>query len=326
MTSQHSFNTGVWIEYYEDEKLSDAEKRLLSEGFVYYSESGKWKKTEDSIVTQVGLIAQRDDVWVICSVYDEAYETSTSVDMVTDTFAITGSIEKSSEEPEHEAILMQKFYSDTAQYLKDIDWKDIGTRITDEEYQTLQKFLPILNGEAFTWIYLSPNREEENTYTHIHAKKQVNIREMLADQMVVRGLEQVEPIVDSFCFADVFQSGSENLILCLRNMGYEWLILHEENGVIYGIDMYISWFMGVQKEGLYFSSTEADRAYYHRMKFVDGDYIVEDVGTVIREQLFIDGLKKSDAEYEAWKKENFTETAKRYTPLEKKYLNEAIQN
>ncbi len=109
MTSQHSFNTGVWIEYYEDEKLSDAEKRLLAEGFVYHSESGKWQKTEDSIVTQVGLIAQRDDVWAICSVYDEAYETSTSVDMVTDTFAITGSIEKAPKNRSRKQYLCRNF-------------------------------------------------------------------------------------------------------------------------------------------------------------------------------------------------------------------------
>ena len=170
-----------------------------------------------------------------------------------------------------------------------------------------------MNGEPFTWIYRSAKAEAPDTY--IHDKKEVTIREMLADQLDVHGLKEGEPLLDSFYFADVFQCGGRDMVLCLRNMAYEWLILHEEDGVIYGIDMPIRCFSQVYENGLYMGSNSASDHSYHKMKFVDGDYIIEDVSRVYMDKLIIDGKEKSDVEYEAWKAENLKGMAKRYNPL-----------
>lgn len=314
-TVQVGYECSVWIAQYEEEVLSDVEKRFLSEGFVYDTDKENLQKVDGTLITEVRLEARAGDVWAVFRMYNEAYEDSYRVDMVADTCVITGMVAKGSEETEQEAIYIDDAYYDSpAQYLKDVDWNHIGTRIAADEYQTLQTYLPVLNGEEFTWIYRSGEGQEPDTY--IHGKKQVTIREMLADQLGVHGIEAVEPLVDSICFADVFQSGSESMILLFRNQAWSWLILYEEDGVIYGIDMPIRWFGEVQKDGLYESSSGADTLYYHRMQFVSGDYMEELVGTVISDELIIDGVKKSDGEYEAWKKENLKEAAKVYTPLE----------
>ena len=202
----------------------------------------------------------------------------------------------------------------TGQYLKDIDWESFRTRVSEEDYQALQKYLPVLTGEEFIWIYRSGEGEEPDTY--VHDKVQISIREMVRKELEENGLKEEEAVVDSILFADVFQSGSENVCLLLRHLGWYWLILHEEDGVIYGIDMPVRWFEGVQKDGLYYGSGGAGYTYYHRMKFEDGDYIVEDIAEVIYGELFIGGEKRSDAEYQAWKNENVKEEAKWYAPLE----------
>ena len=55
---------------------------------------------------------------------------------------------------------------DNQQYLKDIDWEEFQTRINDDEAQALQKYLPVLKGEEFVWIYRSGEGEEPDTFTH----------------------------------------------------------------------------------------------------------------------------------------------------------------
>ncbi len=315
-TVQVGYECSVWIEQYEDEAFSDVEKRFLSDGFGYDTDKENLRKADGTLLTEVRLEAKAGDVWAVFRMYNEAYEDSYRVDVVADTCVITGTTGDGSEETKQEAIYIDDAYYDShAQYLKEMDWNHIGRRITEEEYQTLQIYLPVLKGEEFTWIYRSGEGEEPDTY--MHNKKQVTIREMLAAQLGVHGIKAVEPLVDSICFADVFQSGSESMILLLRNQAWSWLILHEEDGVIYGIDMPVRWFGEVQKDGLYVGSSEADTLYYHRMQFINRDYTEELVGTVIRDELIIDGVKKSDAEYEAWKKQNLKEAAKVYTPLEK---------
>ena len=307
----------IWIERYEDETLSEAEARFQAEGYVYDEENVKWQKAEGTLIKRVKLEEKFADVWAVFVVYDEAYLTGEEIDMVADTCMISGTKEKRPKKTREELILVSDvYYYEPAKYFYEMDWEHISTKIDSEENETLQKFMPILNGEAFTWIYQGDYNEEQNSYNH--DRMEVTIREMLAQQMDVHGLEQVEPLLDSFYFADVFQSGSQDMVLCLRNMAYEWLILHEEDGVIYGIDKTIRAFSEVYENGIYVSSGGADDQSYHRMKFADGDYIIEDIARVYMGKLIIDGEEKSEAEYEAWKAENLKGAAQRYNPLGEK--------
>ena len=304
----------IWIERYENETLSEAEARFQAEGYVYDEENAKWQKAEGTLIKRVKLEKKFADVWALFVVYDEAYLTGEEIDMVADTCIITGTPEKRPEKTREELILVSDaYYYEPARYFYEMDWKNVSAKISAEENETLQKYLPVLNGEPFTWIYRSAKAEAPDTY--IHDKKEVTIREMLADQLDVHGLKEVEPLLDSFYFADVFQCGGRDMVLCLRNMAYEWLILHEEDGVIYGIDMPIRCFSQVYENGLYMGSNSASDHSYHKMKFVDGDYIIEDVSRVYMDKLIIDGKEKSDVEYEAWKAENLKGMAKRYNPL-----------
>ena len=109
------------------------------------------------------------------------------------------------------------------------------------------------------------------------------------------------------------------MCLLLEAFGWNWIILHEEDGVMYGIDMPVRWFEGVQEDGLYFGSGGASSSYYYRMQFVDRDYVENSVGDVIEdvngETLYIDDVKQSEEVYKEWKEKNIKSEATHYRPV-----------
>ena len=95
------------------------------------------------------------------------------------------------------------------QYLADMDWESLKTRITDTEYQTVQKYLTVLEGEDFTWIYRSEEGREPDTYTH--DKRRISLEEWIRESYERNEQEPQKPVINNFVFADVFQSGKENI-------------------------------------------------------------------------------------------------------------------
>ncbi len=206
----------------------------------------------------------------------------------------------------------------TSQYLAEIDWKAFGTKITQEENRALEKFLPVLEGGEFTWIYRE--RYDEETEDYPHNKKQITIQGIMDEWYQISDYEPKSAVVNLILFADVFGSGEKDMCLLLEDIGWNWIILHEENGKFYGVDMPIRWFMMVQEDGLYLGSGGASYSYYHRMQFADGDYVEIDIGDVIDDEngaaLYIDGVKQSAEVYEEWKEKNIKPEVPQYTPGE----------
>lgn len=206
----------------------------------------------------------------------------------------------------------------TSQYLAEIDWKAFGTKITQDEKRALEKFLPVLEGGEFTWIYRERYDEEMEDYPH--NKKQITIQGIMDEWYRENGYEPENAVVNEILFAEVFGSGEKDMCLLLEHFGWNWIILHEEDGVYYGVDMPIRWFMGVQEDGLYFGSGGASSSYYYRMQFIDGDYVENSIGDVIEDMngaaLYIDGVKQSAEVYEEWKEKNIKPEAPSYTPGE----------
>ena len=200
------------------------------------------------------------------------------------------------------------------QYLKDIDWDSVAARVSEEEAKALQKYQSVLEGESFVWIYRTDEKDETDTY--VHEQKQLTIQGMTDEYFRLNEMEPKDAVVDSFLFADVFQTGEKNICVLFRYFGYNWLILHEDNGVVYGIDMPVRWFQGVQKDGLYYGSGGAGVSYYHRMSFENGDYVEENIGDVIYGEFFIDDVKQSETVYQKWIEDNIKEQVQWYEPVE----------
>lgn len=210
------------------------------------------------------------------------------------------------------------------QYLQRIDWESFQGRVTEAEYAAIEKYLPQLTGGEFTWIYRSGEGGKPDTYTH--GRKQTTIQQMVTELQAENDLEPQAAEVDSILFADLFQTGEKNVCLLLRHLGWYWLILHEEGGVVYGIDMPVRWFEAVQDNGVYLGSGGADHSYYHRMTFAGGDYGEEDLGEVIRSwndasgtassTLYIGGAAQPEEVYRAWREQYLREAVPWYAPAD----------
>ena len=200
-----------------------------------------------------------------------------------------------------------------SQYLSEIDWRSMKGRFSEEDMEAIHLNLPALEGGEVTWIYRSAEGEEPNTY--LHNTKQTTLQGIVDQWCKENDRESEIIVVNSFLFADVFGSGKKDICLLIEHFGWYWLILHQEDGVIYAIDMPVRWFEGVQSDGLYFGSGGAAEAYYKRMSFANGDYTEESVADVLYGVLYIDGVEQSDAVYQDWKDKYIKEEATWYTPI-----------
>ena len=195
-----------------------------------------------------------------------------------------------------------------AQALTDINWENFRAKITETETRSLDQYLPILTGGEFIWLRRDPADED------LHTQQKTTIQGMLDIQNQANSYPPKIVFVESILFADLFQRGEENMCLLLPHLGYQWLILHEEDGTFYGIDMPVRWFGSVQKDGLYAGSGGAAHTYYHRMTFENGDYTESDLAAVHDNVLYLDGEPQSDTVYQAWKLEHIKPEAPWYYP------------
>ncbi len=176
---------------------------------------------------------------------------------------LVDSIQEYTDETETE-IETGSWQEEPSHNLKDVDWEAFQEKLSAEDAGTLQKYLPVLTGGDFTWIERHPDPDNADSYLHI--PRQAVIQDIHLD------CDQPDTLVSMIAFADVFQSGRQDVVLYLYNIGGHYLILHEENGVIYGIDYPVRWFQGLQEDGLYCGSGGAGYQRFYRMTFANGDY------------------------------------------------------
>lgn len=200
-----------------------------------------------------------------------------------------------------------------SQYLAEIDWRSMKGRFSEEDMEAIHRNLPALEGGEVTWIYRSA--EEENPDTYIHDTKQTTLQGIVDQWCEESDRESEKVVVNSFLFADVFSSGKKDICLLIEHFGWYWMILHQEDGVIYAIDMPVRWFEGVQTDGFYCGSGGAFESYYKRMSFANGDYTEESVADVRYGVLYIDGVEQSDAVYQDWKDKYIKEEVEWHTPI-----------
>jgi hypothetical protein len=196
-------------------------------------------------------------------------------------------------------ILYPSFYPGTSQYLKDMDWDNMAKRLTPEEQNALPKYLPFLTDDVPLWIFRDDTIDSV-TGERVYIKKQQSIREFLAEQYDRPEITLVEPIVNSICFADLFQTGNLDFILHLENYNYQWLIFHEEDGIMYCIYQYERWFHYPLTNGVYTSSNGAGDTDYLRMTFENGSFSKEQLGRIIMHILYLDDVKQRGSVYEVW--------------------------
>lgn len=92
MTAVRSSDISIWVEHYE-EKASDIEAHLLSEGYVYDADGKEMQKSDGTLLLKARIVGGEDDTWVVGSMHpstSEGYEgAGARLNAIAETFAIT---------------------------------------------------------------------------------------------------------------------------------------------------------------------------------------------------------------------------------------------
>lgn len=203
-------------------------------------------------------------------------------------------------------------------YLKYVDWEELYSRLREEERQILSKYISVL-------------KDEEKFY---YNGTLVNISEFTRQ---LNPSDTRSPNISDIMFADVFQSGSKDLIIHHTHAGWGYLILHYENDVLYGINMYERHFQDLQENGIYHGSGGASTGDYHQMTFNNGDYSEIDIAQYerdpVREYYYLYGEEITAEEFDLWEQNNTNDDVFRYyvepveyaaLPLFNSFLNGSI--
>ncbi len=198
------------------------------------------------------------------------------------------------------------------QQLGEIDWEEVKAGLGVEEREALEKYQFTLEGGQVHWTDRKLSSGATNSRKSIVG--QMTIQEYIDARMESMDLEVGEVMVESFLFSDVFQSGELNLCILLRHVSKSWIILHEEDGAIYGIETSQLDFKGVQEDGLYFAAGGFGIQYYERMRFEEGDCQFAQVGTAKDGRIYC----KQQEDYQPWDMENMSDEVAIYTLIEEK--------
>lgn len=187
------------------------------------------------------------------------------------------------------------------------------------EYAVLESCLPLLRGEeTFVWTS-GPLRED-------WSPREVTLR---AFHDGFWGEEEDVPetlTLTQLSVVDLDGDGTMELILCFEDMLWQFLILHRENDAVYGTDLYVRWFEGLQQNGVYVGSGGAAISYYHTIAFQDGRFVEQDLGYESWHngndgpgvQMIMDyeiaGQPVTEAEFAAWRAELMVGDAAWYAP------------
>ena len=86
----------IWVEHYPNASFLEVEERLLSEGYAYDDNVVKLRKFDGSFLLEARIVAQDNDVWVVSSSFNAAYDWGSRVDAIAATFTIIKNVDETS--------------------------------------------------------------------------------------------------------------------------------------------------------------------------------------------------------------------------------------
>lgn len=124
--------------------------------------------------------------------------------------------------------------------------------------------------------------------------------------------------LDRLAVQDIDGDGGAELILLFQDGAYNYLVLHREGDAVYGTSLYVRWFEGLQKNGVYIGAGGAGYSTYYQMAFQNGRFEQRELGVKIdgasvcyRE---LDGQEVTEEVFDAWLAENMVGGVTWYAP------------
>lgn len=200
--------------------------------------------------------------------------------------------------------------------LPGLDVSSLKAAMPEADYKVFEDYLPVLRGEeTFRWV-AGPYDGYPNYDWEPFDADMAKVHEKLWDGF---GGEIPETLtLDRLAVQDIDGDGGAELILLFQDGAYNYLVLHREGDAVYGTSLYVRWFEGLQKNGVYIGAGGAGYSTYYQMAFQNGRFEQRELGVKIdgasvcyRE---LDGQEVTEEVFDAWLAENMVGGVTWYAP------------
>ena len=200
--------------------------------------------------------------------------------------------------------------------LPDLDVSALKATMPEADYEAFTDYLPVLRGEqTFRWVAGPYDGYPDYNWEPFDADMTA-----VRDQLW-RGFEKEPPetlALDRLAVQDIDGDGTAELVLLFQDGAYNYLVLHREEDAVYGTRLYVRWFEGLQKNGVYTGAAGADDSTYLRMAFRNGRFEQEELAHRLEwgtgYNYTLGGEEVTKAAFDAWYAETMVGDVTWYAP------------
>ena len=200
--------------------------------------------------------------------------------------------------------------------LPDLDVSALKATMPGADYEAFTDYLPVLRGEqTFRWVAGPYDGYPDYDWEPFDADMTA-----VRDQLW-RGFEKEPPetlALDRLAVQDIDGDGTAELVLLFQDGAYNYLVLHREEDAVYGTRLYVRWFEGLQKNGVYIGAAGAGDSTYLRMAFRNGRFEQEELAHRLEwgtgYNYTLGGEEVTKAAFDAWYAETMVGDVTWYAP------------
>ena len=200
--------------------------------------------------------------------------------------------------------------------LPDLDVSALKATMPEADYEAFTDYLPVLRGEqTFRWVAGPYDGYPDYDWEPFDADMTA-----VRDQLW-RGFEKEPPetlALDRLAVQDIDGDGTAELVLLFQDGAYNYLVLHREEDAVYGTRLYVRWFEGLQKNGVYIGAAGAGDSTYLRMAFRNGRFEQEELAHRLEwgtgYNYALGGEEVTKAAFDAWYAETMVGDVTWYAP------------
>ena len=201
--------------------------------------------------------------------------------------------------------------------LPGLDDAALQDTMPEEDYEAFAAYLPVLRGEqTFRWV--EADRPYEDYYPGFEPfeANMAAVRDKLWEGFGGEAPEMLT--LDRLAVQDIDGDGTAELALLFQDGAYNYLILHREEEALYGTVLYVRWFEGLQKNGVYWGAGGAGDSTYYRMSFRNGHFEEQELANRMEwaagSNYTLDGQQVTKEAFDAWYAQNMVGDVTWYAP------------
>ena len=166
--------------------------------------------------------------------------------------------------------------------LASVDFSAFRDTMTPEEWEGLSRYLPVLEEDAvFHWINgveLAEDAPYHKTSEGVRELGTVTLAEFHKARWAWNGEAPEELVLNRLAVRDTDGDGVPELVMLFDELGWYYLIFHQEGETFYAAEFPIRWFEDLRQNGVYLGSGGAGSSWYYRMSFRGGVFEQQELG------------------------------------------------